>query len=98
MVLFVHLGDAEGTLIADVGLGEATRLPMPLSGAKYTWEEAAERGAAFRYSIERLDSAVGVGCGRWRFSNDSSASFEGFDVDGSTSAASVAEFERYHQH
>ena len=66
VVLLVHLDGR--SFVADVGLGEATRLPIPLTAAgPYEWVEAEEKqrgGAAvgFVYRMERV-SGGGEGGG-----------------------------------
>eukprot|EP01052_Picozoa_sp_SAG31_P025200 SAG31_NODE_2196_length_6219_cov_1.796569_1_plen_247_part_10 len=99
VVLLVHL--ESGSYIADVGLGEATRLPMRLCTHKWVegTDEVGAEGVGFQYSITKVydESIESNGLGRWEFTNDPSASFRGFSLDASTSAASVEAFSPYHR-
>jgi len=82
IVLLAHLAD--GPYIADVGLGDGPSRPFAL--ATHAWEEEG-----YHFSLE--DRGGGV----WRFTHDPLGSFDGFNVDISTSAAGAHEFADYHK-
>jgi len=94
-VLLVHLEDGR-RYVADVGLGDgpATPFELPLPEqpsppsaprASLAWEEGG-----FHFHFEERGEGV------WHFTHDPLGSFQGFDVDLTTSAASSREFAPYH--
>ena len=82
IVLLVHLDDGR-LFIADVGLGDGPGRPFEL--APGAWEEGG-----FRFRLDERDGGV------WRFTHDPLGSFDGFDVDFSSSATGSSEFTKYH--